>query len=239
MQASAASADIKPHDATIPGPGFVGAVTGRVGDATRSEAVKRTTDIILSGLLLMALAPLMLGVALTIRLSSGPQVLIRHRRVGRGGVPFECLKFRTMVRDGDRVLGEFLERDAAAREEWRTRRKLSRDPRVTWIGNVLRRFSLDELPQLLNVLRGDMSLVGPRPVVVAELKEHYQGEAASLYCRVRPGLTGLWQISGRSDVTYRERVRLDCEYVRQGSFLLDLGIICRTPWVVLRARGAC
>ncbi len=164
---------------------------------------------------------------------------MRHERIGRDGAPFPCLKFRTMVRDADRVLEEHLARDPAARAEWQAQRKLARDPRVTAIGNLLRRSSLDELPQLFNVLRGEMSLVGPRPVVRVELEEHYAGEAGSLYCRVRPGVTGLWQVSGRSGVSYRERVRLDTEYVRTGSLMLDVAILCRTPWAVLRARGAC
>lgn len=196
-------------------------------------------DIVLSGMLLVAFAPVMCVVAALIRLTAGRQVLVRHLRVGRDGALFPCLKFRTMVHDAERMLALYLERDPAARAEWRERRKLAHDPRVTAIGRFLRRSSLDELPQLLNVLRGEMSLVGPRPVVTAELMEHYRGEAAVLYCRVRPGLTGLWQVSGRSGLSYRERVRLDSEYVRTGSLGLDLRILWRTPWAVLRTRGAC
>lgn len=204
----------------------------------RSAAAKRAMDVVFAGALLIAFSPIMAFVALLIRVTSGPQIFVRHYRVGRNGALFPCLKFRTMVRDADRVLAFHLAHDAAARAEWNEQRKLTQDPRVTPLGAVLRRLSVDELPQLLNVLRGDMSLVGPRPVVPAELVEHYVGEPASLYCSVRPGLTGLWQVSGRSDTTYRERVRLDCEYVRRGTALLDLVIICRTPTVVLRARGA-
>jgi exopolysaccharide production protein ExoY len=211
------------------------AATGR----QRSEAVKRAMDVLLAATLMVALLPVMGIIALLIRVYSGPQVTIGHLRVGRGGKLFRCLKFRTMVHDGDRVLAEHLARDPAAFAEWRERRKLTHDPRVTPIGHFLRRSSLDELPQLFNVLRGQMSLVGPRPVVAVELVEHYQGEAAVLYCRVRPGLTGLWQVSGRSGIDYVERVRLDMDYVRRGSMLLDLRILWRTPWAVLRARGAC
>ncbi|MBR0679054.1 sugar transferase [Roseomonas eburnea] len=205
----------------------------------RSEGAKRAMDVVLTGGLLLFLLPVMGVVALLIRLVSGPQVMVSHLRVGRGGALFRCLKFRSMVRDADRVLAEHLERDPAACAEWRERRKLARDPRVTRLGNFLRRSSLDELPQLFNVLRGEMSLVGPRPVVAAELAEHYQGEAAVLYCRVRPGLTGLWQVSGRSGLSYGDRVQLDMEYVRHGSIMMDLRILGLTPWAVIRARGAC
>lgn len=211
----------------------------RVAAQPRSEAAKRAMDVLLAGALIVVLLPVMALAALAIRLMSGPQVVIGHTRVGRGGVPFRCLKFRSMVRDADRVLAEHLARDATARAEWRERRKLARDPRITPLGHFLRRSSIDELPQLFNVLRGEMSLIGPRPVVAAELEQHYVGEAAALYCAVRPGLTGLWQVSGRSGLTYRDRVRLDMEYVRRGSLLLDLGILFRTPLAVLRARGAC
>ncbi|MBR0659898.1 sugar transferase [Neoroseomonas oryzicola] len=238
MHTTAASADMDGRGLAIAAPGLVETFPA-AAPAQRSEATKRAMDIALTLLMLVPLAPVMAVVALLIRLRSGRQILVRHERIGRDGVPFPCLKFRTMVRDADRVLEEHLARDPAARAEWQAQRKLARDPRVTAIGNLLRRSSLDELPQLFNVLRGEMSLVGPRPVVRVELEEHYAGEAGSLYCRVRPGVTGLWQVSGRSGVSYRERVRLDTEYVRTGSLMLDVAILCRTPWAVLRARGAC
>jgi undecaprenyl-phosphate galactose phosphotransferase len=199
---------------------------------------KRAMDLLLAAALMVPLVPILGAVALLLRLTSGPQVLVRHPRIGRNGEVFPCFKFRTMVLDCDQVLAAHLERDEAARREWQLRRKLTDDPRVTPVGRLLRRSSLDELPQILNVLRGEMSLVGPRPVVQAELDEHYRGEAAHLYCSVRPGVTGLWQVSGRSRLAYHERVRLDVEYVRTASLALDLRILCRTPWVVLRARGA-
>lgn len=209
------------------------------GTPAWSGRAKRTMDLLLSAALMVPLIPVLGAIALLLRLTSGPGVLVRHPRIGRDGAVFPCLKFRTMVLDADRVLAAHLERNEAARREWRQCRKLADDPRVTPVGRLLRRSSLDELPQILNVLRGEMSLVGPRPVVQAELDEHYRGEAAHLYCSVRPGVTGLWQVSGRSRLAYHDRVRLDVEYVRNASLALDLRILCKTPWVVLRARGAC
>lgn len=238
MHTTASSADLERARIAIAAPGLVDTFPG-IAPAQRSEIAKRAMDVTLTILILVPLAPVMAVVALLIRLCSGRQILVRHMRIGRGGVAFECLKFRTMVHGAEGVLQDHLARDPVARAEWQARRKLSRDPRVTVIGNIMRRTSLDELPQLINVLRGEMSLVGPRPVVRAELDEHYVGEAGILYCHVRPGVTGLWQVSGRSGVTYRERVRLDTAYVREGSLLLDLRILARTPWAVLRAHGAC
>jgi lipopolysaccharide/colanic/teichoic acid biosynthesis glycosyltransferase len=204
-----------------------------------SDGGKRIMDLILAAALMAPLIPLLGAIALLLRITNGPGVLVRHPRIGRDGSVFRCLKFRTMVLDGDQVLAAHLEHNEAARREWRQYRKLAEDPRVTPVGRLLRRSSLDELPQILNVLRGEMSLVGPRPVVQAELDEHYRGEAAHLYCSVRPGVTGLWQVSGRSGLGYPERVGLDVQYVRTASLALDLQILCRTPLAVLRARGAC
>lgn len=202
-------------------------------------APKRLSDIVIASALLVPLLPLMGLIALLILAGSGSGVLVRHPRIGRDGRVFRCLKFRTMVKDGDRVLANHLERNPEARQEWARQRKLLHDPRVTAVGHLLRRTSLDELPQFFNVLRGEMSVVGPRPVVKAELDEHYRGEARALYCSVRPGITGLWQVSGRSTLNYQDRVRLDVEYVRNGSAALDVTILLRTPCAVLRARGAC
>jgi lipopolysaccharide/colanic/teichoic acid biosynthesis glycosyltransferase len=142
-----------------------------------------------------------------------------------------------MVLDADKRLAKLLAEDPAAAEEWAVRRKLPADPRITGIGRFLRATSLDELPQLLNVLRGDMSLVGPRPVVREELELNY-GPAAAVYCATRPGITGLWQVSGRSDTTYAERITLDTRYVREWSLGLDLLILLRTVPAVLKRRGA-
>ena len=197
---------------------------------------KRAMDATAAFVLLALLAPLLAVIAFAIRLQGGP-VLYGHRRLGRGLREFRCLKFRTMRTDGDEVLARLLDSDPEARREWRETRKLRDDPRVTRLGRLLRRTSLDELPQLINVLRGEMSLVGPRPVVREELDEHY-GAAAAAYALVRPGITGLWQVSGRSDTTYRTRVALDTEYVATMSLANDAMILLRTVGVVLRGLGA-
>ncbi len=198
---------------------------------------KRALDIVGAGALIVGLLPLLLILMAVLRASS-PTVLYRHTRVGHRGRPFACLKLRTMRVDGERVLEDLLANDPGARHEWETSQKLRSDPRVTPVGRFLRATSLDELPQLFNVLCGDMSLVGPRPVVQRELDEHYGAEGKDLYCSVRPGLTGLWQISGRSDTSYRQRVDLDARYVRERSLAMDVKILLRTPIAVLRRDGA-
>ncbi|WP_217362905.1 sugar transferase [Roseicella sp. DB1501] len=199
-------------------------------------AAKRAIDLIGAGSLLLLTAPAFFALALLIRADGGP-VFFAHQRIGRRGRRFGCLKFRSMVVDSGARLSALLESDPAARAEWEATRKLKDDPRVTRIGRFLRASSLDELPQLLNVLRGEMSLVGPRPVVASELAEHY-GEAARDYLALRPGVTGLWQISGRSDTSYATRVALDSHYARSPSLRTDLAILLRTPFVVLLRRGA-
>ncbi|GJE62694.1 UDP-glucose:undecaprenyl-phosphate glucose-1-phosphate transferase [Methylobacterium trifolii] len=175
--------------------------------------------------------------AACIKLSSRGPVLFRHSRIGLNGQRFDCLKFRTMHVDGHAVLEKHLAENVCARAEWERTQKLRDDPRVTALGKVLRKSSVDELPQLINILRGEMSVVGPRPIVQAEIVRY--GTHIHDYCSVRPGLTGLWQVSGRSDVDYAQRVAFDCEYVLRRSFLLDLAIILRTLPVVFAARGAC
>jgi undecaprenyl-phosphate galactose phosphotransferase len=192
--------------------------------------LKRAFDLAAAAALLAFTAPLLLLVALRIRLADGGAVVFAHTRVGRHGRPFRCYKFRTMVPNSAEVLAELLARDPAARAEWARDRKLRRDPRVTGLGRFLRRASLDELPQLVNVLKGEMSLVGPRPVVPDELELY--GEAKVYYLQVRPGLTGLWQVSGRSDVDYARRVALDAWYVRNWTLWYDVLILCRTLLVV-------
>lgn len=229
--------------------GFVGAAEGYVGDASsvshaapRSRAdrvgggVKRILDLGLAGVALLLLLPLMLGVALLVKANSRGPVFYGHQRVGFGGKRFRCWKFRTMVTDGDRVLEEHFRRFPEERMVWLAERKLTNDPRVTPIGSVLRKLSVDELPQLWNILLGQMSIVGPRPVVAEELENY--GIVARDYLRTRPGLTGLWQVSGRNDASYRKRVMLDRLYVRRWSMALDLWIILRTIPAVLAARGA-
>jgi lipopolysaccharide/colanic/teichoic acid biosynthesis glycosyltransferase len=199
-------------------------------------AAKRALDLLGAGLLLLLTLPAFLVIAALVRMDGG-RVFYAHQRVGAGGRPFGCLKFRSMVMDADRRLAALLERDAAARAEWEATRKLKNDPRVTGIGRFLRATSLDELPQLINVLRGEMSLVGPRPVQPAELATFY-GAAAQHYMMVRPGITGPWQVSGRNDTSYAQRVALDVGYVTHGTLLTDMKILLRTPIAVLARRGA-
>lgn len=198
---------------------------------------KRTFDVTAATCILLMLAPLFLFTALAVSMTSGPPVLYGHERIGLGGRRFRCWKFRTMRTDAADVLRRHLERDDAARREWNASRKLRNDPRITRFGRILREYSVDELPQLLNVIRGDMSLVGPRPVVEDELS--YYGREADAYFAARPGITGLWQVSGRSDTDYARRVELDAEYVRSWSHGHDIRILLRTVPAVLGARGSC
>ena len=197
---------------------------------------KRALDIIAAGLGLVLLSPFFLIVALMVRADGGP-AFFAHQRVGRGGKLFGCLKFRSMVIDSQARLEALLANDPAARAEWEATRKLKNDPRITPIGRFLRSTSLDELPQLINVLRGEMSLVGPRPVQEAEIDRYY-GASAAHYMAVRPGITGLWQVSGRSETSYESRVALDVAYVSRPSLLADLSILLRTPVAVVSRRGA-
>jgi exopolysaccharide production protein ExoY len=197
---------------------------------------KRALDIGLALTALVLLSPLMVGVALMIKLTSPGRVFYGHVRIGFAGRQFRCWKFRTMVVDGDRVLEEYLRKWPQERETWLAERKLRDDPRVTPLGAVLRKLSVDELPQLFNIIMGQMSIVGPRPVVADELDKYRH--SVGHYLRTRPGLTGLWQVSGRNDTSYHERVLLDRVYVRRWSMLLDLWIILRTVPAVLSSRGA-
>jgi lipopolysaccharide/colanic/teichoic acid biosynthesis glycosyltransferase len=197
---------------------------------------KRALDIIGAGLGFVVLSPFFLIVALMVRADGGP-AFFAHQRVGRGGKLFGCLKFRSMVIDSQARLEALLANDPAARAEWEATRKLKNDPRITRIGRFLRSTSLDELPQLINVLRGEMSLVGPRPVQEAEIDRYY-GASAAHYMAVRPGITGLWQVSGRSETSYESRVALDVAYVSRPSMIADLTILLRTPVAVLSRRGA-
>jgi len=201
-----------------------------------SRAVKRAFDVLVSIVLVIFFAPLLLVVGAIVALDGGP-ILFGHRRVGQKGTTFRCLKFRTMVPDAPAVLQKLLESDPALQAEWSSTFKLKNDPRVTAVGRFLRKTSLDELPQLFNVIAGTMSLVGPRPVVASELDEFY-GEDALYYRLVLPGITGLWQISGRSDVGYNRRVHLDAWYVRNWSLWSDIVILLGTLPSVLRSRGA-
>lgn len=193
---------------------------------------KRALDIAVASVALVLLAPLLLLVALLIRLTMGSPVIFSHARLGYGGRSFACLKFRTMVNDADTALQDHLVHNSAAREEWQIDRKLRIDPRVTRLGSILRRSSIDELPQLFNVLMGQMSCVGPRPIVAEEIPRY--GLAWEDYTKASPGMTGLWQVSGRNRLSYRTRVALDRRYVRRWSAMRDVWILVRTVPAVLR-----
>jgi Undecaprenyl-phosphate galactose phosphotransferase WbaP len=196
---------------------------------------KRLFDIVGALTLALVLSPLLLVVGLALASDRGP-ILYSHSRTGRHGRAFGCLKFRTMVPNAEQVLRDLLQSNPALRLEWLRDHKLRNDPRVTTVGRFLRRTSLDELPQLWNVLKGDMSLVGPRPVVREEWARY--GRRLDTYLATKPGVTGLWQVMGRSDSCYRRRVALDCYYARRRGLLLDVFILLRTVKVVLRGRGA-
>jgi exopolysaccharide production protein ExoY len=197
---------------------------------------KRIFDVVAASLIIIILLPIFGLIALAIKLCDGGDIFYGHRRIGHNGKPFFCFKFRTMVPDSDQRLAAYLQSDPVARAEWASCRKLRHDGRVTGIGYVLRKLSLDELPQLLNVIRGEMSLVGPRPIVREEI--YLYGESSQYYLRSRPGITGAWQASGRSDISYDQRVKIDRHYVEHWTFTRDLMIILKTVPVVLSARGS-
>ncbi len=209
---------------------------GRRSGRRGPVATPRMFDLLIAGSALLFLLPLFCLVAAAIRLSDRGPAFFSHQRLGKGGRPFGCLKFRTMVVDADIRLAALLQSDLAARAEWEATQKLSNDPRVTRLGRFLRASSLDELPQLINVLRGEMNLVGPRPIVAAE--RPFYGRRFDAYARVKPGISGLWQISGRSDTTYRRRVACDVLYVRRRGLVTDLTVLVLTIPAVLAARGA-
>ncbi len=188
------------------------------------------------GCAIFFLLPLLLSIALVLVVTQGRPVIYRHTRLGREGKPFQCLKFRSMVANADEILAEHLAENPLAAREWAEFQKLRNDPRVTKFGMFLRRSSFDELPQLFNILIGDMSLVGPRPIVEEELAAY--GSRAGLFLSVRPGLTGLWQVNGRSDVTTEERVALDMKYIQTRTFTGDLMLIAKTVPAVLSQRGS-
>ena len=199
------------------------------------SAVKRAVDVLGALLICAVFSPLILVIALMMSLDGGP-ILFRHRRIGRGGQPFGCLKFRTMIPNAEQILQDLLEKDPTAKAEWVRDHKLRNDPRITPIGRFLRKTSLDELPQLWNVLRGEMSLVGPRPIVKEEMLRY--GRHLRTYLAAKPGVTGLWQVTGRNDTDYRRRVVMDTYYVRKRSLLMDLRILFKTVKVVIWGHGA-
>lgn len=200
-----------------------------------SRILKRLFDIFGSLAIIIVLSPALLYISLKVKKDGGPAIY-GHERIGKGGRPFKCLKFRSMVINSKEVLAELLENDPAAKAEWDATFKLKNDPRVTKIGAFLRRTSLDELPQLFNVLKGEMSLVGPRPIITAELERY--NEEVDYYLLSKPGMTGLWQVSGRSDVDYETRVYLDAWYVKNWSMWNDIAILFKTIGVVLKKDGA-
>lgn len=197
---------------------------------------KRVFDIVFASVLAVFFSPFIIGVAAIIWFADRRKILFAHERIGLNGQTFKCLKFRTMCLDADEKLEQLLRTDPQARAEWEQSQKLTDDPRITRVGEILRKTSLDELPQLWNVLRGDMSMVGPRPIVADEAK-HY-GAVFAEYKSVLPGLTGAWQVSGRSDTTYEERVALDADYIRNASLFLDMKIVLKTVRVVIAGKGA-
>jgi undecaprenyl-phosphate galactose phosphotransferase len=223
-----------------PAKGALGSLDLVAGGANRSPNIirsKRIFDLLVTSLILFFLAPAFMLIAAAV-LMDGGSVFYVHRRIGWRGRMFKCLKFRTMRMNTDVVLAATLQKDAELRSQWEAKQKLRHDPRVTRVGRVLRKTSLDELPQLFNVLLGDMSLVGPRPVVPEELQKFYSPAAACMYLSVRPGVTGLWQVSGRSDTNYTDRVALDCAYIANMSIANDLGLLVRTVGALIQRNGA-
>ena len=210
------------------------AVLSNVSPQTRLAC--RVFDVVVALAAIVFLSPLLVAVAVAVWWSDKGAAIFEHERIGQGGRPFKCLKFRSMVVDAEAKLASYLAANESARAEWELGHKLRSDPRVTPLGAFLRRSSLDELPQFFNVLRGDMSVVGPRPIVAGEVV-HYGSRYAD-YCRVKPGITGLWQVSGRSDTTYRRRVTMDVVYARRKSFWWDVKLLALTLPAVLLSRGA-
>jgi len=214
------------------------AAQGRLNSKRRlQKAVKRALDVSAALVFLGLFSPLLIGVALLLLIAQGRPILFKHKRVGRNGEAFECLKFRTMVNDAGRVLQQHLAANPSARREWETTQKLKSDPRVTPLGEVMRKLSVDELPQFLNVAMGQMSLVGPRPIVSAEAR--FYGAHIGAYYSVRPGITGPWQVGGRSNASYDRRVELDVDYAHNWSLGRDIAILVKTVPAVLSQDGSC
>lgn len=199
--------------------------------------MKRLFDLIFTITLLIAASPLFLLIALLIKSTSRGPVFYKQERIGKDGRPIFCYKFRSMHQNAASRLKELLASDPKLQEEWDTFYKLKKDPRITPIGHFLRKTSLDELPQFFNVLTGDLSVVGPRPVTAHEIKTYYQ-DKASLILSIRPGITGLWQTSGRNALSLKERIHLEERYVKERSFLLDLKLIAKTIPAMLHSKGA-
>ena len=218
-------------------PEITGEPAEKIGPNALGFALKRVFDLISVVVILALFGWLMLVIAVAVRLSGGRKVIYGHTRIGRHGKPFQCLKFRSMVTNSDEVLRNLLANDPEARAQWERDFKLKDDPRITRIGRFIRKTSLDELPQLWNVIKGEMSIVGPRPVVQSEFDQYYAG-AREHYLSVCPGLTGLWQVSGRNDLDYAQRVELDKRYVENANVFGDFMIVMRTVKVMVVRRGA-
>lgn len=204
--------------------------------AAVTDHFKRGFDILIASVALIALAPLILFFAVLVKLQDGENAFFSQSRYGLGGKTFQCFKLRSMSADAKERLDSILRTDPEMRREWEDTQKLREDPRITSLGKFLRKTSIDELPQLWNVLKGDMSIVGPRPIVKNEIKRY--GDNYRFYTAVRPGLTGLWQVQGRTDTSYQTRVAMDVRYVQTRSFLTDLWIVVKTIPAVLMSRGA-
>ncbi|NGX58739.1 MAG: Undecaprenyl phosphate N,N'-diacetylbacillosamine 1-phosphate transferase [Chlamydiae bacterium] len=203
----------------------------------RHIPIKRIFDLLFSLTMMILGSPLFLLLAVLVKVTSRGAIIFGHERVGRGGCRFVCYKFRTMHPDAEQRLQQILNSDPKLKEEWKTHYKLKRDPRITWVGKFLRKTSLDELPQFWNVLKGDLSVVGPRPVTENELKNEL-GPYAARFLTIRPGLTGPWQVSGRNNTSYTQRIRFDIYYIRHRSFTWDLYLILLTIPAIISARGA-
>jgi lipopolysaccharide/colanic/teichoic acid biosynthesis glycosyltransferase len=199
------------------------------------DVAKRLFDIVFSLSVLILCAPVYLILACSIAFTSSGSIFYIQQRVGKDFKPFGCIKFRTMIPDADRVLAEMMAESEALREEFSQNFKLKEDPRITRIGKFLRVTSLDEFPQFINVLKGEMSVVGPRPLVPDEIEKY--GDAIERVLTIRPGITGLWQVSGRNDIPYPQRVRIDVSYVKLRNFWLDLSIVVRTVKVMVMPRN--
>lgn len=211
-----------------------GAHFAKIKQTAYTQFGKRVFDLLLAVLLLPVLLPILAVLWVLARRDGGPS-FFGHQRVGRDGTPFKCWKIRTMVVGAEDRLKQYLAQNPAAAQEWARDHKLKSDPRITRMGAFLRKTSLDELPQIWNVITGEMSFVGPRPIVRDELSKY--GAAADMYLSQKPGITGLWQVSGRNDVTYDERVQFDMDYARKCSFCFDVKLIFKTGYSVLKTTG--
>jgi len=201
------------------------------------EQTKRKIDFLLSIAVIIIFFPICILIATLIMIDTKGFCLYKTKRLGRGGAFFNKYKFRTMVPNAEEVLKKILEENSHIRKEYKENYKIEYDPRITRFGKFLRKFSLDELPQFINVLKGDMSIVGPRDIIEQELDDHYN-HCKEKFLSVKPGITGLWQVSGRSRLTYEERVKLDMFYIENRSLLFDFKIILKTPYVMIKGDGA-